>query len=82
VAVGLLALSMMLTQVWFPQHFLQLKEFMPLQSWAVIARNTVLLVLLGTLAWPDVPLLRMARHWVWRLRRAPSVGRLPSPEEA
>lgn len=82
VAVGLLALSMILTQVWFPQHFLQLKEFMPLQSWAVIARNTVLLVLLGTLAWPDVPLLRIARGWVSRLRRAPSVGRLPSPEEA
>jgi hypothetical protein len=82
-AVGLLAVSMVLTQVWFPQHFLQLKEFQPLQSWAVIARNTVLLVLLGTLAWPDVPLLRIARNWVSRLRHAPpSVSGLAHPEEA
>ena len=71
-----------LTQVWFPQHFLELKEFMPLQSWAVVARNTVLLVLLGTLAWPDVPLWRPARAWLSRLRRAPRVNRLPHPEEA
>ena len=81
VAVGLLALAMILTQIWFPQHFLQLKEFLPLQSWAAVARNTVLLALLGTLAWPDVPVLRMAREWVLRLRTAP-LGRLASPEEA
>jgi hypothetical protein len=81
-AVGLLAVAMMLTQVWFPQHFLQLKEFQPLQSWAVVARNAVLLALLGTLAWPDVPLLRMARAWVSRLRSARPVSGLPSPEEA
>jgi hypothetical protein len=82
VAIGLLALSMMLTQIWFPQHFLELKEFQPLQSWAVVARNTVLLVLLGTLAWPDVPLLRIARGWVARLRSAPPVRGLARPEEA
>jgi hypothetical protein len=81
-AVGLLALSMVLTQVWFPQHFEQLKEFMPLQSWAVVGRNTVLLVLLGTLAWPDVPLWRLARAWLARLRSAPRVSRIPKPEEA
>jgi hypothetical protein len=82
-AVGMLAVSLALTQVWFPQHFLQLKEFQPLQSWAVVARNTVLLVLLGTLAWPDVPLLRIARNWVSRLRHAPpSVSGLAHPEEA
>ena len=80
-AVGLLALAMILTQIWFPQHFLELKEFQPLQSWAVVARNTVLLVLLGTLAWPDVPLLRIARGWVARLRGAPALGRLAGPEE-
>jgi hypothetical protein len=81
-AVGLLALSMVLTQVWFPQHFLELKEFMPLESWAVIARNTVLLVLLGTLAWPDVPVWRPVRARLTRLRHAPRVGRMPHPEEA
>jgi hypothetical protein len=82
VAVGLLAVSMVLTQIWFPQRFLELKEFLPLESWAVVARNTVLLVLLGTLAWPDVPLLRLARGWVSRLRHAPPVGALAGPEEA
>jgi hypothetical protein len=82
VAVGLLALSMVLTQVWFPQHFLELKEFKPLQSWAVVARNTVLLVLLGTLAWPDVPVWRAFRTWLSRLRGASRVNRLAHPEEA
>jgi hypothetical protein len=82
VAVGLLALSMALTQVWFPQHFLQLKEFKPLQSWAVVARNTVLLVLLGTLAWPDVPVWRLVRAWLTRLRHAPPASRMPHAEEA
>ena len=82
-AVGMLALSMVLTQVWFPQLFSELKEFQPLQSWAVVTRNAVLLVLLGTLAWPDVPLWRMARAWVARLRHAPpSVSGLAHPEEA
>ena len=81
-AVGLLALSMALTQIWFPQHFLQLKEFLPLQSWAVIGRNTVLLVLLGTLAWPDVPVWRAFRTWLSRLRSTQRVNRLAHPEEA
>ena len=81
-AVGLLAVAMMLTQVWFPENWNALKAFMPLESWAVVARNTVLLVLLGTLAWPDVPLLRMARDWISRLRSAPPGVKVPHPEEA
>ena len=56
---------------------------MPRETWALVARNTVLLVLLGTLAWPDVPLLRIARDWVSRLRHAPArVARVPHAEEA
>jgi hypothetical protein len=81
-AVGLLAVAMMLTQIWFPQRFDELKLFLPLESWAVVARNAVLLVLLGTLAWPDVPLLRMARDWIARWRSAPRVGPLARPDEA
>jgi hypothetical protein len=82
-AVGLLAVAMILTQIWFPQRFNELKAFLPLESWAVVARNGVLLVLLGTLAWPDVPLLRLARAGVGRLRRArPVSGHMPHPEEA
>jgi hypothetical protein len=81
-AVGMLAVAMILTQLWFPQHFLQLKEFQPLQSWAVVARNTILVVLLGTLAWREVPLQRTARGWLARWRGAPAVGRLAGPEEA
>ena len=66
-----------------PQRFNELKAFLPLESWAVVARNAVLLVLLGTLAWPDVPLLRLARAGVGRLRRArPVSGHMPHPEEA
>jgi hypothetical protein len=65
-AAVLLAASMVMTQIWFPQHFVQLKEFLPLESWAVIARNVVLLGLFGTLAWPDVPLLRSIRSMIGR----------------
>ncbi|HEY1592097.1 MAG TPA: hypothetical protein VGF81_09920 [Solirubrobacteraceae bacterium] len=61
---------------------LQLKEFQPLQSWAAVARSTVVVVLLRTLAWPDAPLLRTARGWLARWRGAPAVGRLAVPEEA
>jgi hypothetical protein len=82
VAIGLLALSMGLTQIWFPLHFDQLKLFHPLQSWAVIGRDLVLVALFGTLAWPDVPLRGPARAWLSRLRHARPVSRLPRPEEA
>ncbi len=81
-AVGLLALSMVLTQGWFPQHWNELKALMPRETWALVARNTVLLVLLGTLAWPDVPVWRMARDWASRLRHAPPRVGVPRPEEA
>jgi hypothetical protein len=73
-AAVLLAASMVLTQIWFPQHFVQLKEFLPLESWAVIARNLVLLGLFVALAWPDVP--------VWRSLRALIRGLIPTSRVA
>lgn len=74
-AVGLLALSMALTQVWFPHHFVGLKHFAPLESWAVIARDLVLVVLFGTLAWPDVPVWSSVKGQLVRLRGTAALGR-------
>jgi hypothetical protein len=81
-ATGLLALAMMLTQVWFPQHFVQLKEFLPLESWAVIARDLVLVVLFGALAWPDVPIWRALRSVISRFTTASKVTPVPRFDEA
>ena len=81
-AIGLLATSMLLTQVWFPQHFVQLKEFLPLESWAVIGRDLVLLALFGTLAWPDVPIWRTVRSTFGRFTRTPKVAPVPRFDEA
>ncbi|MGZ4193961.1 MAG: hypothetical protein ACXVRW_16040 [Solirubrobacteraceae bacterium] len=57
-AMAMLACAMCMTQIWYPLHFTALKNFQPLESWAVIGRDLVLLALFGTLAWPDVPLRR------------------------
>jgi hypothetical protein len=81
-ATGLLALAMCLTQVWFPQHFPQLKEFLPLESWAVIARNLVLLALFSTLAWPDAAVWRALRGVISRLTTASKVAPVPKFEES
>lgn len=81
-AIALLAVSMVLTQVWFPQHFVQLKEFLPVESWAVIARDLVLLTLFGTLAWPDVPIWRTVRSTLGRFTRPPDVAAVPQFDEA
>jgi Glycosyltransferase family 87 len=81
-AIGLMTLSMLLTQIWFPQHFVQLKHFVPLESWAVIARDLVLVALFGTLAWPDVPIWRAVRSTLGRLTRPAEVGPVPRFDEA
>jgi Glycosyltransferase family 87 len=81
-AIGLLALAMALTQVWFPQDFVELKEFLPLESWAVIARDLVLLALFGTLAWPDVAIWRAVRSAVSRLGTISKPPPLPRFDEA
>jgi hypothetical protein len=81
-ATALLALAMLLTQVWFPQHFVQLKEFLPLESWAVITRDLVLLVLFGALAWPDVPIWRALRSVISRVTTASKMAPVPRFDEA
>jgi hypothetical protein len=53
VAVAMLALAMAITQIWYPTHFEQLKLFEPLESWAVVGRDLLLLALCVTVAWPD-----------------------------
>ena len=81
-AIGLLALAMALTQIWFPQDFVELKEFLPLESWAVIARDLVLLALFGTLAWPDVAIWRAVRRALNRVTAISKPAPLPSFDEA
>jgi hypothetical protein len=62
-AMVMLAAAMSMTQIWYPLHFIELKHLAPVESWAVIVRDLVLLAMFATLAWPDVPL--------WRSGRAP-----------
>ena len=57
-AMVMLACAMCMTQIWYPLHFVQLKHLQPVESWAVIGRDLVLLAMFGTLAWPDVPIWR------------------------
>ena len=60
-AMAMLACAMCMTQIWYPLHFIQLKHLQPVESWAVIGRDLVLLAMFGTLAWPDVPIRRSVR---------------------
>jgi len=54
VAGSLLALAMVLTQLWFPYRYLRLAtEFDARASWLVLARDLVLVALLAALVWPD-----------------------------
>jgi hypothetical protein len=58
VATPLLALAMGVTQIWIPALFWQLTRFETVPSWAVLGRDLVLVALLATVAWPDVPIRR------------------------
>jgi uncharacterized membrane protein len=58
-AMAMLACAMCMTQIWYPLHFYALTRFQPLESWAVVGRDLVLVALFGTLAWPDVPIRRL-----------------------
>jgi hypothetical protein len=52
-AGGLLALALVLTQLWFPSRYWELvAEFGTLESWLVLARDLVLVALLSVLLWP------------------------------
>lgn len=50
VAMLMLVYAMRITQIWYPQHFQQLDGLAPLESWAVVARDLVIVALLGLLA--------------------------------
>jgi hypothetical protein len=53
-ATGLLAVALVLTQLWFPYRYWRLVfDFDPLASWLVLARDLVLLALLATLMRPE-----------------------------
>ncbi|HEY4827493.1 MAG TPA: glycosyltransferase 87 family protein [Solirubrobacteraceae bacterium] len=68
-AVALLACAMSMTQIYYPLHFDPLKTFEPLESWAVVGRDLVLVALFATLAWPDRGLAWPKRLPAWRARR-------------
>jgi hypothetical protein len=61
-AMAMVACAMCLTQLWYPLHFTQLKAFQPLEVWAVVGRDLILVSLFGVLAWPDVPVWRSLRR--------------------
>jgi hypothetical protein len=53
VAGGLLAVALVVTQVWFPFRYWRLAlDFDTLASWLVLVRDLVLLTLLAVLIWP------------------------------
>lgn len=52
-ASGLLGAALVLTQLWFPYRYWELVfDLDPTASWLVLARDLVLLGLVGVLAWP------------------------------
>jgi hypothetical protein len=54
VAAALLAVAMVVTQLWFPSHYISLAYNLdPRASWLVFARDLLLVALFATLAWPD-----------------------------
>jgi glycosyl transferase family 87 len=57
-AGGLLAVALVLTQLWFPFRYWRLAlGFDELASWLVLARDLSLVALLGVLSWPEKELL-------------------------
>jgi uncharacterized membrane protein len=59
VAIAMLGCAMCMTQIWYPLHFEALKHFQPLESWAVVGRDLVLVALFGTLTLPEGPIRRV-----------------------
>jgi hypothetical protein len=61
----LLVASMLLTQLWFPRHYMELAYgFAPRESWLVAARDLCLLALLLVLVLPHRPGRRTSRYAV------------------
>jgi hypothetical protein len=54
VAAVFLAIAMLVTQLWFPSHYISLAYRLdPRASWLVFGRDVMLVGLLLTLSWPD-----------------------------
>ena len=54
VSAVILAGAMLVTQLWFPSHYISLAYHLdPRASWLVFGRDVILVGLLVTLAWPD-----------------------------
>ena len=60
VAMAMLGVAMCLTQIWSPLGWDELLRLAPVQSWAVVARDLVLLGLFGTLALANVSSVQLA----------------------
>jgi hypothetical protein len=68
IAAALLAAAMVVTQLWFPSHYLALTyDLDPRASWFVLARDLLLVALFLTLAWPA------GRARAWRARTVGTV---------
>ena len=78
VAMVMIACAMCMTQIWYPQHFDQLKHFQPLESWAVVGRNLVLLAMFAMLAWPEASVRQSLRSLAHRQVR-PAASRPRGP---
>ena len=68
-AIALLACAMVMTQLYYPLHFAPLKSFAALESWAVVVRDLMLVMLFATLAWPDRGLSWPGRPAAFTFRR-------------
>jgi Glycosyltransferase family 87 len=69
-AMALLACAMSMTQIYYPLHFDPLRTFVPLESWAVVCRDLLLVALFVTLVWPDRSFAWPAMPARWGRRRA------------
>ncbi len=74
-AAALLACAMSMTQIYYPLHFDPLKTFQPLESWAVVARDLLLVALLATLAWPEKGFTRPGLRIAWPSRALDATSR-------
>jgi uncharacterized membrane protein len=74
-AVALLACAMSMTQIYYPLHFDPLKTFEPLESWAVVTRDLVLVALFAALAWPDRGFTRPEWRLSWPSRALAATSR-------
>jgi 8-oxo-dGTP pyrophosphatase MutT (NUDIX family) len=80
-ASGLLAVALVLTQIWFPYRYWDLVfDLDVVASWTILGRDLVLLGLLGVLVWPARPLGDVERgleRLGWRTSDGQAISRTP-----